>query len=165
MIFGIYSHFHLVWALVPKRINVIIYQTLSQNSSVLQRPKVYTKSLRLNTSRKFPWKDYDPFDPIPINNNLFRCMESICSAILPSSLVLFLKSVLPNCHIHITIWLNWLFAKLTLFLCQIVKSTLPNCEVHVVTFIMASFPHCQLCIKCYLALKPVDYLNAFQDAH
>jgi hypothetical protein len=92
-------------------------------------------------------------------------MESLCSAILPSSLFLFLKSVLPNCHIHIAIWLN-------LIICQLDFISLPNCEVHITILrspcchiFMAPFPHCQLYIKCYLALKPVDYLNAFQAAH
>lgn len=58
-------------------------------------------------------------------------MESICSAILPSSLILFLKSVLPNCHLHIAIWLN-------LIICQVDFISLSNCEVHVVIF---SWPH------------------------
>jgi len=49
---------------------------------------------------------------------------------------------------------------------------LPNCEVHITKLssscchiFMALFTHCQLYIKCYLALKHVDYLNAFQVAH
>jgi hypothetical protein len=39
-------------------------------------------------------------------------MESICLAILLRSFILFLKFVLPNCYIHIAIWLN-------LIICQV----------------------------------------------
>lgn len=67
--------------------------------------------------------------------------------------VCFAKLSSPHCYLaKFDYLLSWLyfFAKLWS----------PCCHIF-----MASFPHCQLCIKCYLALKPVDYLNTFQAAH
>jgi hypothetical protein len=135
---------------LPKGIKVVIYQTWSSKSSVLQRPRVYTKCLRLDTSRNFPWNNCDPFHPIPINRNLSRIWNILCSAILQSSLVLFMKvyfakSQHPHCHLAKFGY----FAKLTLPLCQVhfAKFSSPCCHID-----MTSFPYRQLHINCYLAL-------------
>jgi hypothetical protein len=141
MIFGVYSHFHLVWAVVPTKHQLVIYQTLSSKSSVLQRRRVYTKCLRLDTSRKFPWNNYDPFHPIPINRNLFTPYGiSFAQLFLQSSLVLFMKvyfakSQRPHCYLAKFGY----FAKLTLPLCQLhfAKLPSPDCQI-----IKSMLPHC-----------------------
>lgn len=58
-----------------------------------------------------------------------HCMEYHCLAILPTSLVLFLKFTSPKHEVHIAIWL-FCQVDFTFFpipLSKITKSKLPNC--------------------------------------
>jgi len=101
-----------------------------------------------------------------------HCMEYHCLAILPTSLVLFLKFTLPKPEVHISIWLfcqvDFIFFPIPLS--KITKSKLPNCQVYVAIF---AFPSCHstllfgyftILLNCQSPLHPVDRLNELQAA-